>query len=85
MQQGSILLNVLSTTFEDLTLVVPTFKVATLNKDSGAGEAGGQGGPWPPPIKFSMMVFFVNCNLFDYILLFKRSRRCYCRLLLSFL
>ena len=33
MQQGSILLNVLSTTFEDLTLVVPTFKVATVNKD----------------------------------------------------
>ena len=59
MQQGSILLNVLSTTFEDLTLVVPTFKVATLNKDSGAGEAGGARGAMAPPNKIFNDAFFL--------------------------
>ena len=61
------------------------------NKTSRGGEGGGGGArkamppPPPPPIKFSMMLFFVNCNLLYYILLCKRSRRCYCRLLLSFI
>ena len=31
----------------------------TTDEVAGAGEEGGQGGPWPPPIKFSMMLFFL--------------------------
>ena len=34
---------------------------------------------------FQWCFFFLNCNLFYYILFCKSSRRCYCRLLLSFL
>ena len=39
----------------------------------------------PPNKVFNDAFFVVNCKLFCYILLCKRSRRCYCRLLLSFL
>ena len=49
-----------------------------INKHPGAGKARGARGAMPPPRLnkiFNDAFFVVNCNLFYYILLCKRSRR----------